>query len=171
MSRVASDRRTVMRRRKRRLDPGRVTRVPRRRIVGREERVAAVRGADAREVAHEATRIRHGGATQLAVPAEHEVGPQRAAEETHAVHDELVVVEHAHVRAGGEDAQVAQRGVDARSVELVVSGHVERGLCEAGRPGDRLARAGDRRRTAGEVQVGEYLETQGCLDGGIGSAI
>jgi hypothetical protein len=28
-----------------------------------------------------------------------------AAEETHAVHHELVVVEHAHVRAGGEDAQ------------------------------------------------------------------
>ena len=45
------------------------------------------------------------------------------------------------------------RAVDAAAVELVIPGHVENGLRETRRPGNRLARPGDVARQDDDVGV------------------
>jgi hypothetical protein len=104
------------------------------------------------------------------LPAQREIGPQRAAEETHAADRRLAAIEDLHLASGCRFAERRLCGVELAVVRLVVAGDVEhrRGELRLG-PFDacravvdvageddhvgRCARRIERRRF--EVQVGE----------------
>ncbi len=124
-------------------EPACVRGEPRGRILRREDRVGRIVQADAREIAHEPPALAHGGGTSLAAAEEHEVAPQRAAEDAHAVEHDCVVIEDADVRAPRQAKKRVDRARDAAAVELVVSRNVQHGLGQLRRPGERLFRPRD----------------------------
>ena len=81
--------------------------------------------ANAREIAHVALRFAHRGRPFLARAKQLEIGPERAAEEAHAVEDHFIVGEHAHMGSRRQSPKLVDGARDAAAVELVIPGNVE----------------------------------------------